>query len=207
MVMVPQAVPELKRFLQPLRLKDGARTMLIRMVTAFMLHAGRMTAWQAAGTIQTDPCHRAQVCRSLGRKFWAKYDPLQVLRAGMLSLEKRSGRYLFIIDQTLHGQQGQLTENTYSTGNRQRRPRKGVRHRRGAALADGQPGGDVGVGRDDDLVAGADIHGAQGEVQGIEAVGNADAMRCLAVGGEVAFEGFDFGAEDVPACLHRSEHG
>jgi len=26
--------------------------------------------------------------------FWAKYDPLQVLRAGMLSLEKKSGRYV-----------------------------------------------------------------------------------------------------------------
>ncbi len=43
-------------------------------------------------------------------------------------MEKKSGRYVFIVDQTLHGQQGQLTENTYSTGNRQRRPRKGVRY-------------------------------------------------------------------------------
>jgi hypothetical protein len=128
MVMVPQIVPELKRFLQPLALKGGARTMLMRMVAAFMLHVGRMTALQAAGTIQTDPCHRAQVCRSLGRKFWSKYDPLQILRASLMAMEKKHGRYVFIIDQTLHGQQGQLTENTYSTGNRQRRPRKGVRY-------------------------------------------------------------------------------
>src|SRR3974390_3276953 len=111
MVMVPQAVPEIKRFLQPLDLKDGAPMMLIRVLTAFMLHVGRMTACQAAGTIQTDPCHRAQVCRSLGRKFWTKYDPLQVLRASVLAMEKKSGRYVFIIDQTLHGQQGQRTEN------------------------------------------------------------------------------------------------
>ena len=128
MVMVPHAVPELKRFLQPLALKDGARRMIIRMVAAFALHAGRMTACQAAGTIQTEPCHRAQVCRSLGRRFWAKYDPLEVLRASLLAMKKQPGRYVFIVDQTLHGQQGQLTENTYSTGNRQRRPRKGVRY-------------------------------------------------------------------------------
>ena len=128
MVMVPQAVPELKRFLQPVGLKDAAQTMLLRVVAAFMLHVGRMTALQAAGTIQTDPCHRAQVCRSLGRRFWAKHDPLEMLCTSLLAMEKKTGRFVFIVDQTLHGQQGQLTENTYSTGNRQRRPRKGVRY-------------------------------------------------------------------------------
>ena len=128
MVMVPHAVPELKRFLQPVGLKDAAQTMLLRVVAAFLLHVGRMTALQAAGTIQTDPCHRAQVCRSLGRKFWMKNDPLEMLCASVLAMEKKNGRFVFIVDQTLHGQQGQLTENTYSTGNRQRRPRKGLRY-------------------------------------------------------------------------------
>jgi hypothetical protein len=126
--MVPQAVPELKRFVQPVGLKDAAQKMLIRMVAAFLLHVGRMTALQAAGTIQTDPRHRAQVCRSLGRRFWTKYNVLEMLCTNLLSMEKKGGRYVFIVDQTLHGQQGQLTENTYSTGNRQRRPRKGTRY-------------------------------------------------------------------------------
>src|SRR5512136_839169 len=112
MVMVPQAVPELKRFLQPLGLKDCAQKMAIRLLAAFVLHVGRMSAVQAAGTIQTDPCHRAQVCRSLGRKFWTKYDPLHALRASLLAMEKKSGLYVFIVDQTLRGQQGQKTENT-----------------------------------------------------------------------------------------------
>jgi hypothetical protein len=128
MVMVPQSVSELKRFLQPLPLKARARMMVMRMIGAFILHVGRMSAVQAAGTIRTDPCHRAQVCRSLGRKFWLKYDPLQAQRGSLLMLEKKKGRYVFIVDQTLRGQQGQKVENTYSTGNRKRRPRKGQRY-------------------------------------------------------------------------------
>jgi len=39
----------------------------------------------------------------------------------------RGGTWLFIVDQTLAGQQGQKTENTFSTGNRKRRPRQGRR--------------------------------------------------------------------------------
>jgi hypothetical protein len=128
MVMVPQAVPELKRFLQPLGLKDRVQTMVVRLVAAFVLHVGRMSAVQAAGTIQTDPCHRAQVCRSLGRRFWTKFNPLQVLRASLLAMEKKGGLYVFIVDQTLRGQQGKKAENTYSTGNRKRRSRKGTRY-------------------------------------------------------------------------------
>ena len=72
------------------------------------------------------------------------------------------------------------------------------RHRRGAALADGQPGGDVGVAGHDDFVARPDAHGAQGQVQGVQAVGDADAVGGAAVGGVFAFEGFDFGTADVP---------
>lgn len=33
-----------------------------------------------------------------------------------------------MIDQTLYSQQGDMTENTYSTGNRQKRPRNGRRY-------------------------------------------------------------------------------
>jgi hypothetical protein len=128
MVMVPQAMPEFKRFLTPLGLKKHVSTMVIRLVAAFVLHAARMSAVQAAGAIQTAPCHRAQVCRSLGRKFWDKYRPLETLRAAMLACETRNGRWLFLLDQTLHSQQGQKVENTYTTGNHKRRPRKGRRY-------------------------------------------------------------------------------
>jgi hypothetical protein len=59
-----------------------------------------------------------------------------------------------------------------------------------------------GVRRDDHLVARADAPRAQDEVQRVEAVGDADRVRGAAVGGELALEGLDLGAEDVAA---RSE--
>ena len=83
MVMVPQSLPKLKRFVAPLGLKKGAQTMVIRLVAAFVMHVARMSAVQAAGAIKTDPCHRAQVCRCLGRKFWDKYRPLGALQVAM----------------------------------------------------------------------------------------------------------------------------
>jgi circadian clock protein KaiC len=114
--MMPQAMPELKRFLTPLGLKKHAETMVIRLVTAFVLHVTRMSAVQAAGAIQTNPCHRAQVCRCLGCKFWGKYHPLQTLQAAALACETKDGRWLFLLDQTLHSQQGHKSENTCRRG-------------------------------------------------------------------------------------------
>ena len=53
------------------------------------------------------------------------------------------------------------------------------RHRRRAGLADREPGRDIGVGGDDDLVALADPKGAQGQSERVEAVADADAItRC-----------------------------
>jgi hypothetical protein len=46
----------------------------------------------------------------------------------VLFLEAKGGRYVYLTDQTLCSQQGGKTENTYSTGNRKRRPRKGTRY-------------------------------------------------------------------------------
>jgi hypothetical protein len=128
MVMMPQAMPELKRFLTPLGLKKHTQTMVIRLAAAFVLHVARMSAVQAAGAIRSEPCHRAQVCRCLGRKFWLKCRPLDTLRASLLACEAEKGRFVFLLDQTLHSQQGQKAENTYSTGNHKRRPRKGRRY-------------------------------------------------------------------------------
>jgi hypothetical protein len=53
---------------------------------------------------------------------------LSVLQGQMLLAESKTGQFVFILDQTLCSQQGDKTENTYSTGNRQRRPRKGRRY-------------------------------------------------------------------------------
>ena len=95
MVMMPQAMPELKRFLTPLGLRKHAEAMVIRLVAAFVLHVARMSAVQAAGAIKTEPCHRAQVCRCLGRKFWGKYRPLQTLQAAVLACETKAAAGCF----------------------------------------------------------------------------------------------------------------
>ncbi len=51
-----------------------------------------------------------------------------LLRQSLLEAETGSGQFLFVIDATLCGHAGRKTENTYSTGNRQRRPQKGRRY-------------------------------------------------------------------------------
>ena len=61
----------------------------------------------------------------------------------------------------------------------------------GPYRADGHPGGDERVRRDDDLVAGADVRSAQDELQGVESVRATDAMG-------------DFWPEDEVAALKHA---
>ena len=81
------------------------------------------------------------------------------------------------------------------------------RHRRGPALADGQPGGDVGVAGHDDFVTRPDVHCAQRQMQGIQAVGYAYAVGGFAIGGVVGLEGIHLGAEDEPAGTDNAGNG
>jgi len=127
-MIMQEALPGIKRFLKPLGLKECVLGMTIRLIAAFVLHWGRMSAVQAAGAVRSEPRHRAQICRFLGRKFWRQMQMASILQAELLGLESKKGRFAFLTDQTLSSQQGDKTENTYSTGNRQRRPRKGRRY-------------------------------------------------------------------------------
>lgn len=128
MVIMQEAVPQLKRFLKPLALKPCRATLLCSCVVAFLMHFGRMGAARAAGAVRSEPRHRAQISRFLGRQWLRRMAPAAILRATVLAQESLSGTYFFLVDQTLCGQQGHKTENTFSTGNRQRRPRKGRRY-------------------------------------------------------------------------------
>src|SRR6185312_17412653 len=74
MVMVADSLPGLKRWLAPLGLKDGTRLLVIRMVVAFVLHAGRMSCLRAAGAVRCEPRHRAQISRFLARPRWRQLD-------------------------------------------------------------------------------------------------------------------------------------
>jgi hypothetical protein len=129
MVIMQDALPGLKRFLKPVGLKERMQGLVIRWVVAFVMHLGRMGAARAATAVRSEPRHRAQVCRFLGRKLWRRLSPAAVLRSQVLQMESRqSETFFFLVDQTLTSQQGAKTENTFSTGNRQRRPRKGRRY-------------------------------------------------------------------------------
>jgi hypothetical protein len=127
-VMVADLLPGLKRFLRPVGISEAAREMVVRVVATFMLHAGRMSCLQAAGAVRSDARHRAQVGRFLERPRWQEQDLNAILRQSLLDRESARGLFVFIIDGTLCSQQGRKTENTYSTGNRVRRPRKGRRY-------------------------------------------------------------------------------
>ena len=129
MVIMQNALPGLKRFLGPVGLNERMLALVIRCVVAFVMHFGRMTAARAATAVRSEPRHRAQVCRFMGRRLLRRLSPAAVLRAQLLRMESRlSERFFFLVDQTLSSQQGSKTENTFSTGNRQRRPRKGRRY-------------------------------------------------------------------------------
>jgi len=128
MVIVAELLPNLKSFLRGVGLSEAAHAMVIRMVVAFVLHAGRMSCMQAAGAVQSDPRHRAQVSRFLARPRWRKADINSMLRQRLLDCETGTGLFLFIVDATLNGQSGKKTKNTYSTGNRKRRRKKGRRY-------------------------------------------------------------------------------
>lgn len=128
MVMVADVLPGLKRCLRSLGLNEAARMMVARMIAGFLGHTGRMSGLQAAGSIRTQTRHRAQVGRFLGRKRWRGEPPNARLREQVLAMFPSRGLYVFVVDATLCSQQGKKTENTFSTGNRQRRPKKGRRY-------------------------------------------------------------------------------
>ena len=116
MFMMLDALPKLKEFLEPLKLNAVREGMAIRLIMAFVIHLGRMSASRAAGAARSEPRHRAQVIRSLGRKFWKGVEILATLRELVLALSAPQGTYLFILDQTYCSQQGKLAENTFRMG-------------------------------------------------------------------------------------------
>ena len=128
MVMVADSLPGLKGVLQRSGLRGTAAAMATRLIAAFILHPGRMSCLQAAAVVRSDSRHRAQVSRFLAKGAKLVSCVGEWFRDELMRHESSLGTYVFIVDATLCGQAGKHTENTYSTGNRKRRPRKGRRH-------------------------------------------------------------------------------
>jgi hypothetical protein len=129
MVIVSHSAAALKGFLAQTGLNELARTMLLRMVLAFIMHRGRMSCSAAAGSVASEPIHRGELTRFMARPRWQRHNFNNPLRQALLARETRRGKFLFLIDATLVSQAGRKSQNTYSTGNRQRRTiKKGFRY-------------------------------------------------------------------------------
>jgi hypothetical protein len=129
-MIITAALPQIKTFLRPARLSATTQALLVRLIVAFLHHPGRMSASCAAGAVRAQARHRAQVVRFLARCRWSRdWAVLGAVADLLLQQEARAaGPWVFLLDQTYVGQQGAKAENTFSCGNRRRRPRKGRRY-------------------------------------------------------------------------------
>jgi hypothetical protein len=128
MLIVTESAASLKTFITKTSLHDLAQAFVLRMALTFIMRPGRMSCSQAVGCIASETFHRGQLTRFLARPRWQRDEFNAPLRLALLQMEAGKGRFFFIIDATLVSQSGCKTQNTHSTGNRQRRPRKGRRY-------------------------------------------------------------------------------
>jgi hypothetical protein len=130
-MILRNTLPAVQSFLKPAGLSASAASFVCRFLLAFVCHAGRMSAAQVAGLPAADRRHRAAPGRFLARRRWPKTGWLKALRGRVLARQRRrdeGGTYFLLLDQTCFSRQGAGTPNTFSTGNRARRPRKGRRY-------------------------------------------------------------------------------
>lgn len=131
-MIFPDALPRIKSFLRPARLAATTQALPVRLLAAFCHHPGRMSRAAAAQAARADARRRARLARFLARAGWSRdWSPLDACAGLLLKREARAGgARVFVLDQTCVGQRGRKAENTFSCGNRTRRPRKGRRYRR-----------------------------------------------------------------------------
>jgi len=131
-MIMDDALPRIKAFFKAATLKPNAVGMLIRLVAAFTCHLGRMSAAQAAGSIRTQARHRAALVRFLAQVRWSRDWAVLTQVADLLlrAETKRQGTWVFLVDQTYCGQQGQKTENTFSRANYRPRLKKSRRRQK-----------------------------------------------------------------------------
>ncbi len=122
-------LPRVKDFLRPAGLPATTVALLVRLLTAFCHHPGRMSAAAAADALRAQARHRATITRFLARLHWARDWSLLGTVAGLLLQAEahRGGTWLFLLDQTYCTQQGHKAENTFCRANVRKRQKKGQR--------------------------------------------------------------------------------
>jgi hypothetical protein len=128
MLILQDSLPGINTFFKGIQARDSVRWMLIRMMISILIRHGRNSSMNAASVIQEKPRHRAQPSRFLQRRRWRAMNVLGQLVMKLLKQESWAGEFILILDSTMVGQQGQTIENTYSTGYRKRRKKKGRRY-------------------------------------------------------------------------------
>ena len=129
MIIMEQSARSLKSFIGKTCLSDFAQLMVMRLVLGFLMHRGRMSCSSAAGMLASSAVHRSQVSRFLARPRWQSTNFNDILRGALLTMEASTGgKFIFIVDGSMFSKSGLRTQNTYSTGNRKRRPSKGRRY-------------------------------------------------------------------------------
>ena len=127
MIIAPSP-PQIKGLLSRGLWKSAIGRQLLIAIVAIISHRGRMSAQQVASAVVGDSRHRASVGRFLKRHgeglSWIGFQCAQRL----LALDGWRRRCVFILDSTSVSHQGEHTPNTFSTGNRQRRPVRGRRY-------------------------------------------------------------------------------
>ena len=128
--IMEDSLPGIKSFLKGLQLSSSVHSTLVRFVISIIFRTGRNSSMHASSVILDQPRHRAQPGRFLMRMHRGSMNFLDQLLAEFIADEYWTGEYVFIVDSTLIGRQGKTAENTYSTGNRKRRPAKNRRYKK-----------------------------------------------------------------------------
>jgi hypothetical protein len=127
MIISPQ-LAQIKGLFGKLRWQSIVGRYLLLLLLGFLTRQGRMSAQQVASAVAGQSRLRAGVKRFLEKHghqlTWLRRPATRRL----LKKSARRGRFVFIVDSTSVSHQGEQTENTFSTGNRERRPCKGRRY-------------------------------------------------------------------------------
>ena len=97
MIIVRESAAAFQGWLAKTSLSALGRTMVL----GFILHRGRMSCSQAAGSIASESVHRGELTRFVARPRWQQVDFNEPLRAALLAKETRQGTFLYLLDATL----------------------------------------------------------------------------------------------------------
>ena len=130
MTIMEDSLPNIKSFFRGINASAFVTSMVSRFMISILCRQGRNSCMHASSIVRNRALHRAQPARFLMRLSWKALDILGQLTLRLLAGEDWEGQYILIVDSVLVGHQGKTMENTYSTGNRARRPQQGRRYKK-----------------------------------------------------------------------------